>query len=529
MPNRTIKISYVIIKLINFTYVRFRPSFAIGGTMKNSFVLLIAVVQFINFEVYAACSLQNSKHAEGDVLSAILRASTECPRDVRELKLKLEMDGLKTLPTMVANRGFHNPKLGSFSIFESAIGLSSLLNVKIQPEHLYFGHFTELSAHKEIVLDQVSSPNKLLIEVIAYDFSLKVYNFYELVGTNQGPQWFYRGNSYDAYADNKKLKIAERPQFGNVMRCSGCHNSGGPIMKELSSPHNDWWTKTQGLPLGGNKPSLELTQYMNNFIDASEFSKNVMKGIRLIEQKKISHTLSIKEKLRPLFCTTEINLKSDTQSFISSSNIITISSEVFIDPLLMKSKNLFMRKDQYTTALKKLGSRFPENNFLDAAHAFLAPVKSEINQLQVKQLIDSHIIDEEFALDVLSIDFKNPALSSLRCNLLKFIPESSNWKENFKKNLIEVNLPEAVELANKMVRIDGHLHRAQTSNYLKEKESSWVEQNAVTQEVIKLNGLRLSVFKDEISQNPKGQILEPGFRLIFPVMTSFNNSKILSY
>jgi hypothetical protein len=486
--------------------------------MKNFIILLCLNLPLLQPHANAACLIEESNSPKADLLSALLEASPECPQDVRELKNLLVNDGLKSLPAMVANRGFHNSKSGSFSIFESVMGSSTSLNKHLQPEHFYFGHFTALSPSKEIILDQKSAPNKLLIEAIAYDFGKGVYNFYELVGTAQGPRWFYRGNSFDAYADNKLLKISNRPQFGTHMRCSACHASGGPIMKELSSPHNDWWTKSRGLPFGLNKPSQELKIYMKNFIDASVFSKNVMMGMKLLERAKISQRLSLKEKLRPLFCTTEINLKSDTQNFASPSSVITISSDAFVDALLTKSAVLSMRKSSYVSALSSLGSKFPESNQLDADHPFLVPVRSEVNQLQVKQLIDSRIIDEEFSLDVLSVDFKNPLFSKKRCDLLKLIPEGGNWKESFKKKLLQSRQPEALELASKLELVDGELHRAKALNYLQQKENSWSAQPAVIQEVKNLNALRLSVFKDEISQNPKGQILEPGFRVIFPVL-----------
>ena len=52
--------------------------------------------------------------------------------------------------------------------------------------------------------------------------------------------------------------------------------------------------------------------------------------------------------------------------------------------------------------------------------------------------------------------------------------------------------------------------------YLSKRESSWMTQVGVTCELQALNDLRNSVLDDEISQNPRGQILEPGFRIIFP-------------
>jgi hypothetical protein len=64
---------------------------------------------------------------------------------------------------------------------------------------------------------------------------------------------------------------------------------------------------------------------------------------------------------------------------------------------------------------------------------------------------------------------------------------------------------------------NGDLHRNKAIIDLQEKLNLWSKEEAVLKEVKLLNTLRLSVFRDEISQSPRGQILEPGFRVIFPL------------
>lgn len=463
----------------------------------------------------SACIQGKSGH---DLLAMVVETARTCPKDVREFKALLVADGVATQPAMVANRGAHNPKEGSFSIFESVIGFSKGLNLKVAAELLYFGHFTGLNSLRELQLDQESASGKLLIEAIAFDLKKGVYNFYELVGTANGPRWFYRGDSFDAYEDNKFLKTGEPSQFGTRMRCSACHNSGGPIMKELALPHNDWWKKRTGLPFGPNKLSGEMKEYLSQFIDASQFAQNVKRGLLLSEKKTFSNGRSLKEKLRPLFCSTEINLRSDVNPLASPVSVIDVPSEVFVDPLLAPVGALRMEKRLYINALQTLGSRFPETNLSDAVYAFLAPAKSEVNQLQVKQLIAEGVIDEEFAVDILSVDFTHPLFSKTRCDFLKLVPESSQWVEAFKKNLYSFNSLASLKLARDLEVHNKEELRKNATQYLINKQASWKNQNAVTEEIVKLNTLRLSVFSDDISKNPKGQILEPGFRVIFPVL-----------
>ncbi len=481
--------------------------------MKLSIVILSIL---LTATAWADCRVRGGA-GQRDVLFAVVSTAATCPLSVQELRRLLAEDGLAPVPALVANRGAHNPARGSFSIFESTRGASRLLGQRIAPEHLYFGHFTDLNAKKEVVLDQQSQPNKLLIEVIAYDFQKGLYNFYELVGTPAGPEWFFRGNTLNALEDNRLLKLGKRPQFGTHMRCSACHNSGGPIMKELSPPHNDWWTKARGLDFGANKPSAELQRYLSSFVDASEFSRNVFAGMKLLERRGLAANLSLKEKLRPLFCTTEINLRSDSRPLAAPASGMEIPAEVFVDPILAKAPALRLSKQAYLQGLGVLGSQFPETTLTDADHGFLAPVKGVANHLQITELIEHRVIDLEFALDVLSVDFKSPMFSQSRCELLSLVRESSDWKESFLVSLKVSSLKAAPELAAKLAVVNGAEHRKAALEYLRNKEASWQNPEAVLAELRVLNHLRASVFRDEISQNPKGQILEPGFRVIFPV------------
>lgn len=458
-----------------------------------------------------------------DLLAILLSGSSECPHDVRELKRILSEDGLRSLPAMVANRGRHNPELGSFSIFESVKGESRVLRGQsVLPEHLYFGHFTHLDPNAAVALAQKSAPGKLLIEVIAYDFQKKFYNFYELIGTQAGPKWFYRGDSLDALEDNRLLKLGRAPQVGTKMRCSACHNSGGPIMKELAAPHNDWWTKERRLSFGSHQPDLELASYLHEFIDAGEFAVTVKAGMSLVAKKNLPRGRSLQEKLRPLFCTTEINLVSDLKPLTHPRSFIEVPTAVIADPLLVGETRFALRKDLYLSALRRLNFRFPETDEVDGDHAFLAPVRGEVNHQQVLALIRDGIIDEEFALDVLSIDFQNPLFSASRCDLLRFVPESGTLVRGLITNLKNAPTAAAKLLAERLMNRDGRAHRERALTYLQERVMAFSTQEGVVRELRSLDHLRESVFKDEISKNPRGQILEPGFRVIFPQRRGLN-------
>jgi hypothetical protein len=483
--------------------------------MKN--VILVALI-CLSFNIFGKCQVVNGGEND-DLLVSLITINDKCPKTVLDLKRVFKEDGLKSHPALVANRGFHNPKHGSFSIFETLEGFSNLHQIAIKAEYLYFGHFTGKDGSNTIVLDQHNSNGKLLVELIAYDFKKKVYNFYELIGSAPSPIWIYRGDSYDALYDNKALKIKGVQSKPSKMRCSACHNSGGPIMKEIDYPHSDWWTEKNLVDFGNAKLSNELYQYIGEFVDGSEFSKSVKNGIKLLSSSNITSSLSIKEQLRPLFCTTEINLKSDEEMFLLESNdVIKISSETFVNPFLVAPYIMSMDKEKYTKSLLGFNSIFPETNNLDAQFGFHAPVKSYVDIAAINKMIEANIIDEEFTIDILSVDYKNPLFSTKRCELLGEIKNKSSWKKDFINSLKKKTDTVSVNLLSNLLIINKLEHKSVAKQYLLNKERSWNSQNGVSQEVLKLDKLRTSVFSDEISKNPRGQILEPGFRIVFPTL-----------
>ena len=60
-------------------------------------------------------------------------------------------------------------------------------------------------------------------------------------------------------------------------------------------------------------------------------------------------------------------------------------------------------------------------------------------------------------------------------------------------------------------------HKKAAQSFLLETQSTLKAASGKAQLFRELVNKRLSVFNSEISKNPRGQILEPGFRVIFPV------------
>lgn len=494
--------------------------------MKVSRLLLGVVLAFWSGSLLAVC-IVNQQPGQGtkperDWIARTFANLSDCPSTLEEFVDIIKDDSLITTATMVANRGYHNPRFGSFSLFESVSGFSQSLDVELKPEHFMFGHFTG-AAQGVVRLDQAPRRGKLLIELILWDFKKELYNFYELIGNGRGADWFYRGDSEDAFRDNAELHLSANPAFGKRMRCSGCHTTGGPIMKELQGPHNDWWTSERPLVFSPNVLSEKVANKVEDLADAKHLAKAVENGINLLESsepfQKFKETLSLPEQLRPLFCLTEINLISDSNP-IDQVAASTISSEYFINPLLYPKTSISFSKTLYKELSADLWV-FPETNRSNPDHAWLAPVKSYADQKSIETLVNKGMFDEEFVLDVLAIDFQNPAHSKIRCDLLQMVPlaPDSNWQQKFVANLTVSQNEGAIQLLSHLQdpNKDSDFHKMQAGKHLEKVRVDMNSQDLLIQYMQKLQSDRNAVFESVISKNPLGQILEPGFRVVFPV------------
>lgn len=501
----------------------------------NIQTLLAVLILFFSFapslskaqESPGLCVILNSDGAVAstkvDALFRLLTGAKACPAGVVAFKKLLSDSGLSTKTSMVANRGIHNPTLGSFSFFEVVTGPSSV--GPVTEGEFYFGHFTGLK-DGAVVLDKAPARGKLMIELIVWDPSKKLFNFYELIGKAQGSQWFYRGDSADILKDNERVHLIENANpFGSTLRCSACHASGGPIMKEISAPHNDWWTTRRPLEFAPNKLSDEVAAIVSKLTGAETFTLAVRQGIQKLESSAAYQGLkskwTLKAQLRPLFCEMEINLMSDLQPMnfgvISpTSSAVDIPSAAVVNPLIAQS-SLKIKKSDYQRLLSDYRMKFPETLFPDADHAWLAPVKGYSDLIAIQTLIKKNLISSEFAEDVLAIDMAHPIFSAQRCALLQLVPENGNFAE-FAQALKSSAQPGAKELYANLTdpKRNAKFHAESAQAFLTRAQSELGTIQGQRALFERLLNQRQAVFTAVISKNPRGQILEPGFRVIFP-------------
>ncbi len=479
-----------------------------------------------------ACVIQDSRGrpvlSNSDPLAKLLLSGGVCPVNVFELRARLLAGGAKIKTALVANRGFHNASSDSFSMFEMVSGRLDPLGITIDDGDFFFGHFTASRGANTLFADQRPESGALMVELIAWDTDKQVFNFYEMIGDGRQGKWFYRGDSLDIQADVKFLHRqtnSSNPRFGSNLRCSGCHTAGGPIMKELTPPYNDWWVNERHLTFGKANPDAELSRIFQGIVDASELSNAVRVGdsklLGSVKFQQARKALSLQEQLRPLFCPVELNLESDTAPLDQKAASVQIPSAFFVNTMLAQA-SVSIERSHYDAALVALKASFPETQMADADHGWLTPVKAFSDTQIIESLIKQGLIDQEFAFDVLAVDMTNPVFSTARGSLLRLLPDSAtiDWKEKFKANL-KANASRnaaAQELLNNLTdpSRDIKFHQARALRILSQCQKSLQEKSAALEMYKLLAQRRAEAFASEISKNPEGQILEPGFRVIFP-------------
>ncbi|MBA3660630.1 MAG: hypothetical protein H0W64_02785 [Gammaproteobacteria bacterium] len=114
----------------------------------------------------------------------------------------------------------------------------------------------------------------------------------------------------------------------------------------------------------------------------------------------------------------------------------------------------------------------------------------------------------------------NPVFSSARCNLLKYIPNTwtSHWQNEFIQHLKFANNGPAKELLTHLTNPSHTLSYQQhkAAKFLMQCRDKLKSVANVEKMFLLLAQRREEIKSSERSKNPFGQILEPGFRVIFP-------------
>jgi hypothetical protein len=478
-------------------------------------------------------NLGAGKDADDAVRHAILSGSP-VPRDISAIRRRLQKDLGGVLKThIVANGGHEHPLRRNvmFMCFETYAG--PMPGGRVDEGDLFFGYFLGPRGSRLVV-----EPG--FVELIAWDRTKRRFNFWELIGTT----WQFRGDSNDVLDNIRAVNTGaaradfffprKSPDGTPVLRCSGCHTLGAPIMKEIEAPHNDWWTEKHKLPPGAFVPDEETARLFQNATDAAHLAAEVKQSAqRLIDGRAEGGTggQTLRQQLRSLFSTMEMNLVSDTVPFAdrqARGTAVEVPAGFFADSRLASAMpSVPVDLAIYKDALTRVDSRFPSkgSSTRETRHAFLVPARSFIDNRVVDSLVKSGLLDDELVADVLAVDMATPVYSNRRAALIRFVPEKAANVSELRERLITalraapatdrgaqdllVNLTDPARTAA--------AHRAAASVLVAvcvkdarapETVEGWLRLAAQRRQAIE---------KAETAKHPQGVITERGFRVIFPI------------
>ncbi len=279
-----------------------------------------------------------------------------------------------------------------------------------RPEHGILMSLTPLTGDAKATPDDA--------EFMAFDETLGMFAFYTLAGG----QWTFHGNSGDLV----------KP--GNGSTCARCHVDGGMIMKELDTPWLHWEgdSDTPGATelidriddLGVRSTGADLEQTV--IAANAEWTEVWVKDLLLAGD--------LNRVLEPLFCTKEFNI--GTAAKAAGDPVRFVPAEALVDDVFDGGAfglQINVTPAVYDAAIVKSKQRVqvggkalvgPNGKSVVDTHFKLAFVqRARSDQQFVERLQQIGVIDREFALDVLAIDFTRPVFSDQRCALLDFAPK----------------------------------------------------------------------------------------------------------
>jgi hypothetical protein len=138
--------------------------------------------------------------------------------------------------------------------------------------------------------------------------------------------------------------------------------------------------------------------------------------------------LGLKEVLRPVFCSIDMNLTSHSGG--------ADASDLLFDRGFGVGTNATVDDKVYAAAIAKAGQSIVDgrnghqlvggkNNkpLTDTVFGFTFPMRSRQDTDYTTELQRQHIVDIDFVKDVLSIDFTRPLYSPTRCGMLDAMPD----------------------------------------------------------------------------------------------------------
>jgi hypothetical protein len=303
------------------------------------------------------------------------------------------------------------------------------------------------------------------LEAWGWDDARSRYNYYRLDRQpgEAGLTWKFRGSSVGADA------LSKTARDGTCMRC---HINGGPVMKELKLPWNNWHSSSSPLDyldgLGTGDWSIAAEPRFRQLSDALRLEVDVIGPsikqfngrrakalVRALPGGASSEVTDARRLLKPLFVTTEYNLASAAQpsglhpfpavgtgpvEAVAVPDTFFLNAHLFAGggPLQYRGLNvedarefgsvLAITPAEYRQLVEDFQTTVGGAQF-DSQFAWFTPEASHIDNHLVEVLVREGVITPEFAAAVLAVDLETPVFSEARASLLpRFVPARFRFK-----------------------------------------------------------------------------------------------------
>jgi hypothetical protein len=297
------------------------------------------------------------------------------------------------------------------------------------------------------------------IEAWGWDDARSRYNYYKADGTP--PSWKFRISSIDA--DNATPAARQGT-------CLACHINGGPVMKELLFPWNNWHSFRSSAAYlngvgAGHWPISEGAGF-RELKGAEDMETNfIVPAIRQFNARRLNALVrnapgGLQEisdgprALRQLFGTTEYNLISSSDfsglhpfpakgtgpampfkapdTFFLNANLIAGGGPTQYQGLgIAEARNfaplLQLQPAEYKKLVDdsgtKLGGKTGDANF-----AWFVPEPSHQDNNMIDTLLQRGVVTPQFVAAVLAVDLETPVFSTRTPGLAKLIPPTFRFK-----------------------------------------------------------------------------------------------------
>lgn len=359
--------------------------------------------------------------------------------------------------------------------------------------------FTAAELQGNVMLAPSLTPTRFpgtsqMLEVWGWDDQRGRYNYYRMDSIasdgngnlTSGPlTWKFRGSSEDV---DLLLPNAEKPELDGTEsatrlrdgRCFECHINGGPVMKELLRPWNNWHSldfKAKYLDphSPGAWPVATLLPAFGKLAQAETLEDPIIQGLRRFNTKRLAALLQRQpgtddpqtdaggrtlvldgpRLLRPLFVATELNLisavdRTGLQRFNAATDFVpelkfNLPNSAFLNVSLIaggQAPNYAGLKIIEASSFSSFSNLTQEENLKlvkagglgllgrnpgDTHFGWFGPEASHIDNDLVDQCLKRGVITSHFLAAVLAIDLENPVFSARRAGLLKLIPKTFSF------------------------------------------------------------------------------------------------------